>query len=79
MDQQAQPQQPQQPQQPPHIQRALNLVEAQRRASRSYYMNHKPDILERNKEYRLRNKDALNARRRASYHLRKPRNFEELR
>lgn len=62
----------------PHLQRALNLVEAQRRASRSYYMNHKPEILERNKEYRQRNKEVLNARRRASYQLRKPRNFEEL-
>ena len=51
------------------IQRALRLLEGQRRASRAYYQRHKQEIKERSTAYWKLHKDAINARRRERYEL----------
>ena len=51
------------------IQRALRLLEGQRRASRAYYQRHKQEIKERSTAYWNFQKDAINARRRERYEL----------
>ena len=54
------------------IQRALKLLEGQRRASRAYYMRHKGEIKERSTAYWNSHRDLINARRRQRYELYHP-------
>ena len=49
------------------IQRALKLLEGQRRASRAYYLRHRDEIRERSTEYWKANREVINARRRERY------------
>jgi hypothetical protein len=49
------------------IQRALRLLEGQRRASRAYYLRHRDEIRERSTEYWKANRELINARRRERY------------
>jgi hypothetical protein len=52
------------------INRALRLLEYQRRASRNYYDRNKEAIKARSVAYWEQNRDAINERRRQRYHLR---------
>jgi len=54
------------------IQRALRLLEYQRRASRAYYVRHRETVKARSIAYWDANRDAINERRRARYHLAHP-------
>ncbi len=49
------------------IERALRLLEGQRRASRAYYLRHRDAIRERSTEYWKANRELINARRRERY------------
>ena len=49
------------------IQRALKLLEGQRKASRAYYLKHRDEIRERSTEYWKANREVINARRRERY------------
>jgi hypothetical protein len=49
------------------IQRALRLVECQRRASKAYYVRHRDAIKAKSAEYWQTHKATINARRRAHY------------
>ncbi len=52
---------------PATIQRALRLLEYQRRASRAYYLRHIDEVKRRSTAYWEANRDAINARRRLRY------------
>ncbi len=52
------------------IDRALRLLEYQRRASRNYYDRNKETIKARSVAYWELNREAINERRRQRYHLR---------
>ena len=54
------------------IQRALRLVESQRRASRNYYMRHKEEIKQKSVAYWEAHKTAINERRRKKYAVNHP-------
>ena len=58
---------------PKEIERALRLVESQRRASKSYYERNKDAIKAKSTEYWGHHKDAINERRRARYAVAHPR------
>lgn len=65
------------------VQRALRLVESQRRASRAYYLRHKDDIKQKSTLYWEEHKELINQRRRARYAMAHPKDlatakFEEL-
>ena len=49
------------------IQRALRLVESQRRASKAYYVRHRDAIRAKSADYWQTHKATINARRRAHY------------
>jgi hypothetical protein len=49
------------------IERALRLLENQRRASRAYYIRHKDDIKTKSLNYWEQHKEAINERRRERY------------
>jgi hypothetical protein len=51
------------------IERALRLVENQRRASKAYYERHKEDIKRKSTEYWKTHKQIINERRRLRYAL----------
>ena len=57
---------------PKEIERALRLVESQRRASKSYYERNKDAIKAKSTEYWESHKDAINERRRARYAVAHP-------
>ena len=57
---------------PQEIQRALRLLENQRRASKAYYERHKDEIKEKSTLYWEANKDLINERRRKRYALAHP-------
>lgn len=57
---------------PKEIERALRLVENQRKASRAYYERHKDDIKKKSTEYWGAHKADINTRRRARYALAHP-------
>jgi hypothetical protein len=54
------------------IQRALRLLESQRRASKAYYERHKEDIKLKSTQYWEAHKDLINERRRQRYALAHP-------
>ena len=54
------------------VQRALRLVESQRRASRAYYLRHKEDIKQKSTAYWEEHKELINERRRARYAMAHP-------
>ena len=57
---------------PKDIQRALRLLENQRRASKAYYERHKEDIKQKSTLYWELHKEAINERRRQRYALTHP-------
>ena len=57
---------------PQEIQRALRLLESQRRASKAYYERHKEDIKQKSTLYWELHKEAINERRRQRYALAHP-------
>jgi hypothetical protein len=57
---------------PQEIQRALRLLESQRRASKAYYERHKEDIKQKSTLYWEIHKDLINQRRRQRYALAHP-------
>ena len=54
------------------VQRALKLLESQRRASRAYYLRHKEDIKQKSTSYWEQHREHINERRRAAYALAHP-------
>lgn len=54
------------------VQRALRLLESQRRASRAYYMRHKDVIKQKSTTYWEQHKETINERRRNRYALTHP-------
>jgi hypothetical protein len=58
------------------IQRALRLLESQRRASRAYYLRHKEDIKQKSTNYWEHRREQINERRRAAYALSHPKPSE---
>ena len=54
------------------IQRALRLLESQRRASRAYYIRHKDEIKQKSTTYWEQHKELINERRRTRYALAHP-------
>ena len=57
---------------PKEIERALKLVESQRRASKSYYERNKNAIKAKSTQYWEHHKDTINERRRARYAVAHP-------
>ena len=55
------------------IQRALRLVENQKRASRIYYQRHREEIQQKSLAYWEAHKEVINERRRARYALKSKR------
>ena len=54
------------------VQRAMRLLESQRRASRAYYLRHKEDIKQKSTTYWEQHREQINERRRAAYALTHP-------
>ena len=54
------------------VQRALRLLESQRRASRAYYTRHKDEIKQKSTTYWEQHKETINERRRNRYALAHP-------
>ena len=63
---------------PKEIERALKLVESQRRASKTYYERNKAVIKAKSTEYWESHKDAINARRRERYAVAHPRELPSI-
>ena len=57
------------------VQRALRLVESQRRASRAYYLRHKDGIKQKSTLYWEEHKELINERRRARYAMAHPKDL----
>ncbi len=54
------------------IERALRLLDCQRRASKAYYERHKENIKQKTNQYWKEHKDLINERRRQRYALAHP-------